>query len=219
MSLAAIDASTVISENRSPHRLAVLFALMYTNRLSTALLSLVAAFVLTLPAATQATELEDATRLQRSGRAGEALVRADAALAANPKDAPLRFLRGVLLMELGRHDQALDAFAAMTQEYPDLAEPYNNLGVLRSMRGEYDQARLAFEAAVRSSPHSAIAQENLGDIYAVLAGQAYARAMLIEPANATASRKLALIRQMLPGGTPAGAQAHPSSIPAAMPGP
>ena len=47
---------------------------------------------------------------------------------------------------------------------------------------------------MRPNPAYATAQENLGDVYAALAAQSYARALKLDPANATVPPKLALVR-------------------------
>jgi len=147
----------------------------------------------------QANEHNEVNRLLRGGQANEALQRADRYLATKPGDAQMRFLKGVILTELKQSEQALDVFAKLTQDYPELAEPYNNLAVLHAAQGHYEKARAALETAVRNDPNYAVAQENLGDVYAMLASVAYARAVALDPANATIPPKLTLIRELLSG--------------------
>ncbi|HCL87215.1 MAG TPA: hypothetical protein DIC45_12155, partial [Comamonadaceae bacterium] len=97
-------------------------------------------------------------------------------LAATPRDPQLRFLRTVALTDLGRQDEAIAALVDLTETYPELPEPYNNLAVLYAAQGELDKAREALEQAVRARPDYGVAYENLGDIYARLARRAYTRA-------------------------------------------
>jgi Flp pilus assembly protein TadD len=149
-----------------------------------------------LPA--RADEYADVSQLMRSGRAAEALARADQYIAGKPRDPQMRFLRGVVLTEMGRSADAISAFTSLTQEYPELAEPYNNLAVLHAAQGEYDKARESLEAAVRTNPAYAIAHENLGDVYARMAVQSYTRARQLDASNTTVAPKLALIRQLFP---------------------
>jgi tetratricopeptide (TPR) repeat protein len=118
-------------------------------------------------------------------------------LADKPGDAAMRFQKGVMLSELGRSDEAIDVFTRLTQDFPGLPEPYNNLGVLLSARGEYEKARVALEAAVRNNPDYAVAHENLGDVHVAIAGQEYARAIALAPADTTGRPKLELIRELL----------------------
>lgn len=169
--------------------------------------ALLCAVLLVATGAVRADEVDDVARQFRAGQTGEALAHADRYLAGKPGDAAMRFQKGVMLSELGRGDEAIDVFTRLTQEFPGLAEPYNNLGVLLSSRGEYDQALVALETAIRNNPSYAIAHENLGDIHAALAGRAYARAIALDPGNATAPPKLKLIRELLARTTRGAAQA------------
>jgi Flp pilus assembly protein TadD len=145
----------------------------------------------------RADEVDEVARLFRTGQASEALARAERFLADKPGDAAMRFQKGVMLSELGRSDEAIDVFTRLTQDYPDLPEPYNNLGVLLAARGEYERARVALEAAVRNNPGYGVAHENLGDIHVAIAGQEYARAIALASRDTTARPKLELIRELL----------------------
>lgn len=144
-----------------------------------------------------ADELHEISRLHQSGSSVQALELADKLLAARPKDAQLRFAKGVILAELQRSGEAVDVFAQMTQDFPELAEPYNNLAAVHAARGDYEAARTALEQALRSNPAYATAQENLGDIYALLASRAYAKAIALEPGNSALATKLSLVKDLL----------------------
>ena len=141
--------------------------------------------------------VDDATALLREGKANEALRQVDAHLAKNPKDARGRFLKGTILAEQQRPDEAIKLFLALTEEMPELPEPHNNLAVLYAAKGRYEDARRVLETAVRVHPGYALAHENLGDIYARIAAQSYARAGKLDPKSATARTKLKLIDQLL----------------------
>jgi tetratricopeptide (TPR) repeat protein len=135
---------------------------------------------------------------RRAGRANDRLApSAERAVAASSLDARARFIQGVGLMEQGKADEAFDVFFALTQEYPEFAEPYNNLAVLYAARGDYERARGALEMAILANPEYAIAHENLGDVHARLASQAYAKAAQIDAANRSARAKLALALDLL----------------------
>src|SRR5690606_20562402 len=127
-----------------------------------------------------------------------------------PKDARGRFLRGLILAEQSRYDEAIRAFSDLTRDYPELPEPYNNLAVLYASRGRYDEARQALEMAIRTHPSYATAHENLGDIYAKMASQAYDKALALDRRNTTAQTKLNLIRDLF-SGTPA--SSRPDRLP------
>jgi rhamnosyltransferase len=51
----------------------------------------------------------------------------EAAIAANPRDARARFLKGLILTEQNKPNDAIKVFTALTDDYPELPEPYNNL--------------------------------------------------------------------------------------------
>ena len=127
----------------------------------------------------------------RSGRTDEAFELTEAALKADPRNAELRFLRGVLLTERGRTDEALEVFQTMADDFPELPEPYNNIAYIQASRGQWDQARRALEQSINVVPSYALAHENLGDIHLQLAAQAYARAGRLNPQSTSARRKLA----------------------------
>lgn len=135
-------------------------------------------------------------RMHAAGQTAAALERAERHLAQSPRDAPMRFQRAVLLADSGQTARAVEAFTALTQDHPDLPEPYNNLAALYASQGDFDRARSALETALRSQPGYAAAHENLGDVYLALARRAYARTLLLEPANESAAPKLALLRQL-----------------------
>ena len=138
----------------------------------------------------------DVNALLRQGKTDEALAKADAYIAGKPRDPQMRFLRGVVLSEQGRQPEAITAFTQLTQEFPELPEPYNNLAALYAAQSQFDKARAALEMAIKLNPEYATAHENLGDVYARLAAQSYAKAQQLESGNATAAPKIALIRQM-----------------------
>lgn len=163
------------------------------------------AVALAIGAPAFADELSDIQKLLKSGQAAEALQRTDRALASNPKDAQLRFVRGVILAEQGKHSDAIAVFVKLTDDYPELPEPYNNLAVLYANQNQYDKARTALEMAIRTNPSYATAYENLGDVYAKLASQAYSKALQIDGGNAAVPPKLALIRELFTHKSRAGA--------------
>ena len=146
--------------------------------------------------AAYANDYTEITQLLKTGKAAEALAKADQRLAATPRDPQLRFLRGVAQADSGRQGDAITTFTKLTEEYPELPEPYNNLAVLYANQNQLDKARTALEMAIRINPGYAIAHENLGDIYARLANQSYARAQQLEPGNAQLGPKMALIRDV-----------------------
>src|SRR5581483_1287271 len=109
---------------------------------------------------------QEASQLFKQGKQAAALEKIETVLAVNPKDARARFLKGLILTEQNKSQEAIKVFTALTEDYPELPEPYNNLAVLYAAQGQYEQARKALEMAIRTHPSYAIAHENLGDVYA-----------------------------------------------------
>ena len=144
----------------------------------------------------QSDELQDANQLLKQGQLDRALDRVDAYLKSRPKDARGRFLKGLILAEQNKPNDAIRIFTDLTEEFPELPEPYNNLAVLYASQGQYDKARTALEMAIRTHPSYATAHENLGDIYAKMASQAYDKALSLDKSNAPLQTKLNLIRDL-----------------------
>ena len=161
------------------------------------LLTLIAACVL-MPV--HADESADVSQLLRTGKLVEALAKADAFLAGKPNDPQMRFLKGVIQRSSGKQAEAIATFTKLTEDYPELPEPYNNLAVLYAGQGQFDKARAALEMAIRTNPSYSTAHENLGDVYARLASQAYNKALQLDGANAAVPPKLALIRELFSPG-------------------
>ncbi|WP_245200015.1 nuclear transport factor 2 family protein [Herbaspirillum sp. LeCh32-8] len=140
--------------------------------------------------------MSDINKLMRAGQYAEALNKTDAILAKHPRDAQLRFTKGLILAEQNRSAEAIAVFTKLTEDFPDLPEPYNNLAVLYASEGQYDKARASLDMAMRTNPTYATALENLGDVYAKLASQAYDKALQIDPANNVPQPKLTLLRSL-----------------------
>lgn len=144
-----------------------------------------------------ADELSDVNKLVGTGQFGEAMSKADAFLLQHPRDAQMRFLKGLIFTEQNKSAEAIATFSKLTEDFPNLPEPYNNLAVLFASIGQYEKARAALEMAIRTNPTYATAQENLGDVYAKLASQAYDKALQLDSANTGTKTKLTLVRTLI----------------------
>ncbi|MBI2306466.1 MAG: tetratricopeptide repeat protein [Rhodocyclales bacterium] len=187
-----------------------------TNPLAAVLVAL--ALGLAAPVAS-ADNLADIQKLIKSGQYPQALEKTDAYIASKPRDAQGRFMKGLILTEMNRPADAVAVFTKLTEDYPELPEPYNNLAVLYAQQKQYEKARTALEMAIRTHPAYAVAYENLGDVYAKLASQAYDKALQLDSSNAAAQGKLSLIRDLVstntrPGGKPATVAAATAAKPA-----
>ena len=146
--------------------------------------------------AAQNSDLQDINRMLKAGQSQQALDRVNVYLTSKPKDAVGRFIRGLAQAELGKTNDAITTFQSLTEDYPELPEPYNNLAVLYSSKGQFEKARVALELAIQTHPTYSTAHENLGDIYAKLASQAYDKALQLDKGNGTVATKLNLVRDL-----------------------
>jgi tetratricopeptide (TPR) repeat protein len=146
--------------------------------------------------AAPADDLREAQKLYSQGKVQPAMEKVDVYLKAQPREPQGRFLKGLLLTEQKKNAEAIIVFTGLTEDYPELPEPYNNLAVLYASQGNYDKAKSALELAIHTHPSYATAHENLGDIYAQLASRAYDRALQLDKNNTTAQVKLALVKEL-----------------------
>jgi len=147
----------------------------------------------------RADSLDDANQLFKAGQHAKALEQVNRHLAGKPKDAQGRFLKGIILTGLNKPTEAIAIFQKLTEDFPELPEPYNNLAVIYAQQKQYDKAKQALEMAIRTHPAYATAHENLGDIYSRLASDAYGKALQIDSSNASAQTKLAMINELVGG--------------------
>jgi tetratricopeptide (TPR) repeat protein len=141
------------------------------------------------PATRDATPDADASIAHQDWNA--ALTELNARIAQNPHDAQAKFKRATVLARMNRTDEAIAAFTELTEAYPELPEPYNNLAALYAKQGRYSDARAALETATKANPGYGLAYENLGDLYLRMADQAYRRAQSLGSASGTTQQRLA----------------------------
>ncbi|WP_137936706.1 tetratricopeptide repeat protein [Chitinivorax sp. B] len=165
----------------------------------------------------QAAEPQEIAKMAKQGQYAQALERADKFLATNPKDAQVRFQKGLVLAEMNRTQEAIKVFTALSEDFPELPEPYNNLAVLYAAQNQYDKARQALEMAIQTHPSYSVAHENLGDIYAKLASQAYDKALQLDKSNSNANTKLSLIRELFSRAGSGRQQTNPATNPTPAP--
>lgn len=151
--------------------------------------------VLTLPAQSQS--ISEIRGTIARGDLPAALRQAEAATAAKPADAQLRFLLGVVHMDLNQDAEAMAVFTTLTQQYPELPDPLNNMALLHARAGRLDDARQALQAALRADPSHRASRANLGQVYLMLAVQAWELAASASPADSALSRRLAAARSLL----------------------
>ena len=158
----------------------------------------------------QADEAQDIEKLYRAGDIEQAMRRADAAIAAQARAAQIRFLKGVMLTDLKREAEATQIFLALTEDFPELPDPYNNLAVLYAAGGQLQSALNALQTALRNDPTHRAARENLGDVYLALAA-----AGLDRGASHEQGRRRRTAAQAAPGARDPGHAGRPGGTTAA----
>lgn len=103
-----------------------------------------------------------------------------------PTQAARDFKAAIQLMNKNKLEQALTAFEKMTQEYPDLAGPFANIGVIYGRQGKWEKASEALEISVNKNNKNIKIINQLGLAYRHLgefkkAEAAYLSAIEIAP--------------------------------------
>ena len=159
--------------------------------------ALSATLLVLLPGLACADESTAIRELLARGDAAAALPRAERAVAANARDAQVRFLLGVALMDLRRDGDAMQVFVRLAQDHPDLPDPLNNIALLEARAGRLELARAALEAALRADPSHRLARSNLGHVHLMLAIQAWEQAATLGPLDPAVLRRLEAARALL----------------------
>jgi len=139
----------------------------------------------------------DVRKLLRQAKYAQALVVVNKSLATNPRDPQMRFWQGFIFEQLGQPDMAMKIYVDLTQEFPELAEPHNNLGVLYAAKGDYPSAKASLDAALRDNPNYAAAHENMGDLLVNMARQSYERSLSVEPKQRDIAQKIERLTPVL----------------------
>ena len=108
----------------------------------------------------------------------------------------LLFYKGIIETNIGKSNQAIDTFRHLTERFPNLPEPFNNLAVLYAEKGQYTLAKEILEQAIKTNPSYLTAHINLGDIFTKMASEAYNNALEIDKSNNIAITKLSMITQL-----------------------
>lgn len=118
----------------------------------------------------------DVERLIKARKYQDAINLIGTQIQANPRNVQLRFVKARLQLEMRQWDAAKKTLTEITQQFPELPEPYNNLAALAANQGNWIEARDYLELALKLRPTYAIASANLGEIYIRLGAEAYTNA-------------------------------------------
>ena len=133
------------------------------------------------------------TQLLKESKKKEALAFVINYLKSNPNDPQMLFWKAKILNESGLaadKEEALQIYNSLSENYPELAEPHNNLGVIYAGQGDSARAIHYFELALKANPGYALASENLADLYMQQAAKYYQNAIENDPNNRGAKAKL-----------------------------
>jgi Flp pilus assembly protein TadD len=157
----------------------------------------------------QADTAAELRSLMERGEHAAALQLAQKNADANPRDVQVRFLQGVVLMDMGRDAEAMALFSNLAQLYPELPDPMNNIALLHARAGRLDQALTALQAALRNNPGHRTARANLGHVHLMLAVQAWEQVAASGPLEPALQRKLEAARTLVGMPTAGGVVAAP----------
>jgi hypothetical protein len=95
----------------------------------------------------------------------EALCEVEARIKLDPEASALRFERACLLNEMGRNEDAKQAYLDVLTRCPSHVGALNNLGTLLYFTGYRTAARSAYTEAIRQHPDQPMAHVNLGNLF------------------------------------------------------
>jgi tetratricopeptide (TPR) repeat protein len=148
--------------------------------------------------ATFTKNIEAGIAAHRDGRLEDALVAYRAALEAAPDDAEAASLTGLVLLHLGRTDEAGPLLRGAAEREPDAVGLQLNVAEYLEKTGDPAQAASRLQRALRAQPKAPRAWERLGDLYVTLqhlnpAAEAYGRALALVPQSFSAAIKFARV--------------------------
>ena len=118
----------------------------------------------------------DVERLVKARQYQDAVNLINTQLKTNPRNVQIRFVKARLQIEMRKFDDAKKTLIEITQQFPELPEPYNNLAAMAANQGQWIEARDYLELALKLRPTYTVAAANLGEIYIRLGAQVYEEA-------------------------------------------
>lgn len=144
----------------------------------------------------------DVNQSVRSAQWAKARTQAEAHLKTQPTDPQMRLLLSRIQDGQGQTAAAMETLQGLTQSFPELPEPHNNLAALYARQNRFAEALVALQAAVRARPDYATALENMGDVYIMLGIQAYQSAAQAAPSQPRIGNKRLAAEQLLKSSAP-----------------
>ena len=137
-----------------------------------------------------------AQSMAENGNPRGALKQLETRLSTRPDDSRAAYLKGLVLMQLGRSEEAERWYKMMQANFPDLPQPGNALAVIYAGRGDLPAAEAALRALLEKHPDHTSARVNLARLYIQMAQAEYEKALKDTPDNAMIARKLEALKAM-----------------------
>jgi tetratricopeptide (TPR) repeat protein len=115
----------------------------------------------------------DIEKLVKAKKYPEAIDTINKQLKKTPGNVQLRYVKARIQIEMRQWVEAKKTLVEITQQFPELPEPYNNLAALAANQGNWIEARDYLELALKLRPSYTVASANLGEVYIRLAAQTY----------------------------------------------
>jgi tetratricopeptide (TPR) repeat protein len=115
----------------------------------------------------------DVEKLVKAKKYPDAIDLINQLLKKTPSNVQLRYVKARMQIEMRQWEAAKKTLIEITQQFPELPEPYNNLAALAANQGSWIEARDYLELALKLRPSYTVASANLGEVYIRLGAQAY----------------------------------------------
>ena len=115
----------------------------------------------------------DVEKLVKARKYPDAIDLINAKLKKTPRNVQLRYVKARLQIELRDFGSAKKTLIEITQQFPELPEPYNNLAAIAANQDQWIEARDYLELALKLRPSYSTAAANLGEVYVRLGAKAY----------------------------------------------
>jgi tetratricopeptide (TPR) repeat protein len=115
----------------------------------------------------------DVEKLVKARKYQDAIDLINTKLKVTPRNVQLRYVKARLQLEMRDLAGAKKTLIEITQQFPELPEPYNNLAAIAANQDKWIEARDYLELALKLRPSYSTAAANLGEVYVRLGAKAY----------------------------------------------
>lgn len=156
------------------------------------------------PRAQALTHLQEGVTQQQSGDLAAALSSYQAALAIDPRLAPVHAALGSLYVAMEQPQSAIASYRAAVRLEPDRAEWQHSLGVMLANQGLVAEGLVVLEGAARLAPDDPMLHYELGEVYDYLdrhdeARRAFQRVLALAPDSSLADAAVEQLDRLAAG--------------------